>query len=95
MRNGVRTSMGILRVRRATVIRQGEKNTWLQVVLDEGKNRQIRRVLQEIGIEVLRIVRVAIGPLPLGDLPKGKVRRLSESEKSALDLSITPSRQPD
>jgi 23S rRNA pseudouridine2605 synthase len=95
MRNGVSTDIGILRARRATVIRQGEKNTWLQVVLDEGKNRQIRRILQEFGIEVLRIVRVAIGPLPLGDLPKGKVRRLSEAEKSALDLAITPSRQSD
>lgn len=70
-------------------LRRGEKNAWLEVVLDEGRNRQIRRVLAAFGIGVLRLVRVAVGPVPLGDLPKGGWRRLAADETRAL---ATPSR---
>jgi len=57
-------------------------------VLDEGKNRQIRRLLATLGIEVLRLIRIAIGPLRLGDLPKGKVREVTQEEKVALDQAM-------
>jgi 23S rRNA pseudouridine2605 synthase len=70
------------------VLRSGEKNTWLEVVLDEGKNRQIRRILDGLGVAVLRLMRVAIGPLQLGDLAKGEVRALSQAEKVAVDRAI-------
>lgn len=66
-------------------LRAGEKNAWLEVVLDEGRNRHIRRLLAALGFDVLRLVRVAIGPLALGDLPKGQWRRLSPHEVKALD----------
>ncbi|MDI6839190.1 MAG: pseudouridylate synthase, partial [Rhizobiaceae bacterium] len=66
------------------VIRQGEKNTWLKVTLEEGRNRQIRRMLEAIGVECLRLVRVAIGEIELGDLPKGNVRRLTTDEVAIL-----------
>lgn len=82
---GVRSAGGeLLRARRVNILRTGEKNCWLAIVLDEGKNRQIRRMLDGLGIEVLRLVRVAIGPLQLGDLAKGTYRRLTPEEK--LDL---------
>jgi 23S rRNA pseudouridine2605 synthase len=71
--------------RNARVLRTGAKNSWLEIVLDEGKNRQIRRLLAEFGIEVLRLVRVAIGPLQLGDLAKGTYRPLTDLEKQAID----------
>ena len=74
-----------LRVKAARILRGGDKSTWLEVVLDEGKNRQIRRIFEYLGIEVLRLVRVAIGPLTLGDLQKGSVRPLTREEKQALD----------
>ena len=93
LRQGVRTEVGLLRVRSARVLRQGKRNTWLEIVLDEGKNRHIRRMLEPLGIEVLRLVRIAIGPLPLGDLPKGKSQELTGAEKQALDRAIEAGRR--
>ena len=78
----------VMRAKRAALLRAGEKNSWLAIVLDEGKNRQIRRMLESQDLEVLRLVRVAIGPLGLGDLPKGAARRLTAQEKLALDQAI-------
>jgi 23S rRNA pseudouridine2605 synthase len=65
-------------------LRMGERHAWLQIVLDEGRNRQIRRLLAQFDVSVLRLVRVAIGPLVLGDLPKGGWRALTEPEIAAL-----------
>jgi 23S rRNA pseudouridine2605 synthase len=77
-----------LKVKEASVLRQGDRNTWLAITLEEGKNRHIRRMLEHLGIEVLRLVRVAVGPLALGDLAKGVSRPLTAEEKSALDRAI-------
>jgi len=55
------------------------------VILDEGKNRQIRRMIEAANIEVLRLIRVAIGRLPLGDLPKGQARELKSEELGLLE----------
>lgn len=79
---------GFLKVKAASVLRQGDRNTWLEITLEEGKNRHIRRMLEHLKIEVLRLVRVAIGPLALGDLAKGASRPLTAEEKSSLDQAI-------
>jgi 23S rRNA pseudouridine2605 synthase len=92
---GVRTGDGdLLRVKSARILRGGEKNSWLEIVLDEGKNRHIRRLLAPLGVDVLRLLRVAIGPLALGKLPKGASRRLTDAEKQALDTAICYSGHP-
>lgn len=86
LKHGVRTTDGdVLRVKQASVLRQGERNCWLEIILDEGKNRHIRRMLEASGVEVLRLIRVAIGPLALGQLPKSRVRALTAEEKLSLD----------
>ena len=86
---GIKMADGeILRVNHAAIVRSGKKNCWLEIVLDEGKNRQIRRLLSAVGVEVLRLVRIAIGPLQLGKLPKGTVRELTREEKASLDRAV-------
>lgn len=83
---GFRTKAGdLLLVKSARILRSGERNCWLEIILDEGKNRQIRRVFEELEVEVLRLVRVSIGPLALGQLAKGSVRALTADEKAELD----------
>ncbi len=77
-----------LRAKKVRMLRSGDKNCWLEIVLDEGKNRQIRRMLEVLGVEVLRLVRVAIGPLQLGKLAKGAYRRLTTVEKRMLDRAM-------
>lgn len=89
--DGVSDGGDFLRVKQVRILRGGERNSWLEIVLDEGKNRHIRRMLAHFHLEVLRLVRVAIGPLSLGDLAKGKVRPLSKDEKASLDAVITSS----
>lgn len=86
---GVRTSEGdFLRAASCVLLRSGEKNCWLEITLDEGKNRQIRRILDAFNVEALRLVRVAIGPLELGNLAKGTYRDLTPEEKRVLDRAM-------
>ncbi len=93
MERGVETERGeILGCRRASLLRSGENNSWIEMVLDEGKNRQIRRMLEARGIEALRLVRVAIGPLQLGDLAKGTHRALSAAEVARLNQAMSSAR---
>lgn len=74
----------VLRAKSATLLRAGEKNAWLEIVLEEGRNRQIRRLLAALDIGVLRLLRVAIGDLCLGELPKGQWRLLTDREVATL-----------
>jgi len=90
MERGIRTKEGVvLKASRCRLLRTGEKNSWLEITLDEGKNRQIRRMIEALGVEVLRLVRVAIGPLQLSTLAKGTYRQLTTEEKQALDRALT------
>lgn len=77
-----------LAAKSVALLRSGTRNAWLQIVLDEGRNRQIRRLLAAHGLGVLRLVRVAIGGVALGDLAKGAWRELTPEEVSSL---ATPS----
>lgn len=74
-----------LDVKAISLLRTGSRSgAWFEVVLDEGKNRQLRRIFATVGVEVLRLVRVAIGPIVLGDLAKGAWRGLLPAEVRAV-----------
>jgi 23S rRNA pseudouridine2605 synthase len=77
-----------LHAKAASILRRGEKNSWLEITLDEGRNRHIRRMLETLNVEVLRLIRVSVGPLELGELKKGAVRQLTSGEKKALDQTL-------
>jgi len=84
-----------LHVKHASALRTGEKNSWLVIGLEEGRNRHIRRMLKALDIEVLRLIRIAIGPLQLGQLAKGSVRPLTAQEKKMLDHAMRQGRTAD
>jgi len=88
MVEGCMVDAELLRARRARLLRAGGKNSWLEITLDEGRNRHIRRLLEELDVRVLRLLRTSIGPLELGDLRKGEVRPLTEKEKQSLDRAL-------
>jgi 23S rRNA pseudouridine2605 synthase len=85
---GVSSDGELLRAKAARLVRGGGERSWVEVVLDEGKNRQIRRMFEVFGIEVLRLVRIAVGPLSMGNLPKGQWRQLTNDEKVQIDAVI-------
>jgi 23S rRNA pseudouridine2605 synthase len=76
-----------LTVKKVRLLRQGQRNSWLEIVLDEGKNRHIRNMMLALETNVLRLVRVAIGPLVLGQLGKGEYRHLTTEERDELTSS--------
>jgi 23S rRNA pseudouridine2605 synthase len=84
LRTGVEVDGEHLSARHARLLRSGERNAWLEIVLDEGRNRQIRRLLEAFDVRVLRLVRVAIGAIELGTLAKGAWRLLDAHERDQL-----------
>lgn len=88
---GIEVDGVCLSAKSVLLLRTGTKNAWLEIVLDEGRNRQIRRLFAASGIDVLRLVRVAIGGLELGALAKGAWRWLGDDERDALARVARPS----
>jgi len=80
MERGVNSEGEFLRIKRVAVLRHGLRNSWLEIVLTQGKNRHIRRLLAAFGVETLRLVRITIGSLQLGSLPNGSFRHLTSEE---------------
>jgi 23S rRNA pseudouridine2605 synthase len=84
LRRGVRLAEGVARVAEIRIRQRLKQSTWLEIVLDEGRNRHIRRVLARVGYRVLRLIRIAIGPLRLGEMPAGAHRPLTRKEVDSL-----------
>ncbi|MBV9126311.1 MAG: rRNA pseudouridine synthase [Planctomycetes bacterium] len=81
---GIWLSDGHVKAREVKRLKQQGDSTWLRIVLSEGRNREIRRMLARLGHKVLQLRRVALGPVQLGKLASGKARRLSDRELTAL-----------
>jgi 23S rRNA pseudouridine2605 synthase len=84
LKHGANVDGDLLRAKAIRCLRSGQKHGWLEITLDEGRNRQIRRLLSAFGIAVLRLIRVSIGDLQLGELPKGGWRVVTEHEIQSL-----------
>jgi 23S rRNA pseudouridine2605 synthase len=84
LKRGANVDGELLRAKAVRCLRSGQKHGWLEITLDEGRNRQIRRLLRAFGIAVLRLIRVSIGNLQLGELSKGEWRAVTEQEIESL-----------
>ena len=89
LQQGIEDGGECLRAVSVALLRHGARHAWLQIVLDEGRNRHIRRMLSAQQWRVLRLVRIAIGPILLGDLAKGAFRALTEGEVAELGVCRT------
>ena len=87
MRNGVYIAEGFVSVDGAKLLKTRGRATELEIVLREGKNREIRRILARLGHKVQQLRRIAVGPLRLGDVPPGAYRVLSREEVKKLWLA--------
>jgi 23S rRNA pseudouridine2605 synthase len=94
LRRGVHLAEGFCRVDGLQVKSHHKESTILEVVLREGKNREIRRILARVGHKVQRLVRIAVGPVKLGDLAPGESRRLTRQEIAALRRAASDIPQP-
>ncbi|MBS4029084.1 MAG: rRNA pseudouridine synthase [Ignavibacteriales bacterium] len=81
LRSGIKTTENeFLSVKNVSVLRSGEKNCWLEIILNEGKNRHIRKIFDSLKINVLQLIRISIGMLKLGKLERRKWKYLSKHE---------------
>ncbi len=85
LRSGIHLAEGVARVASVSVRRRQRETTELEIVLNEGRNREIRRLLARIGHKVLQLKRIAVGPLRLGTLPIGASRPLTREEVLMLE----------
>ena len=93
LKRGVMLEDGRARVVSCSILRQKEKNSWVQVVVTEGRNRLMKRMFSAIGHSVLKLKRVQFGPIQLGNLPFGQFRHLTAEEMERLKKLITNSRR--
>jgi pseudouridine synthase len=93
LRRGIQLSDGPTRPAQVKRLRDSGKRTFLEMTITEGRNRQVRRMIDAVGSKVLKLVRTAIGPIRIGDLQIGKWRKLTQAEVRALFLTPAGSRQ--
>lgn len=80
LKRGVHLAEGVGRVVHVKIKGRRKQSTILEIVLDEGRNREIRRLLARLGHKVLQLTRIAVGPIRLGDMPVGAYRELTPDE---------------
>ncbi len=92
LRKGVYLADGVARIDGAKIRRQRKTCTEIEILLSEGKNREIRRILARVGHKVMVLRRLAIGPLRLGQLPVGQTRVVTSAEVEALYAAASAAR---
>ena len=92
LRSGVALSDGMTKPAQVIRLRDGAKYTFLEMTITEGRNRQVRRMIEALGAKVLKLVRTAIGDIRIGDLPIGEWRELTADEVKGLRGETKPRR---
>lgn len=87
LKNGVQLDDGMTAPARVAAVRRSGQNCWFELTLHEGRNRQVRRMCEALGLPVVRLKRIAVGELHLGDLKSGACRQLSSEELAGLKKS--------
>ena len=95
LKDGMYFSEGFFRFRGVRMVRHQGRSTVLELELQEGKNREIRRLLARVGHKVIGLERIAFGPLQLGTLPYGRFREMAPAEVHALRQFLETGEQPD
>ena len=73
-------------------VRDSARRTWVEITITEGRNRQVRRMIEAVGSRVMKLVRIRIGPLEIGDLQIGRYRPLASAELAHLSSPKRASR---
>jgi 23S rRNA pseudouridine2605 synthase len=95
LRKGVFLSVGRARAVRVFKLKQQGNSTWLEIVLAEGKNREIRRMLASLDHKVMRLIRRSIGPIEMGKLKPGQSRQLTKQEVGRLRRAVERATAPE
>src|SRR5690606_40588209 len=74
----------------ANMERRTGRNQWIELTLKEGKNREVRRVLEHLGLEVSRLIRTGYGPFELADLPRGGAVEIRQADVERFRQSLQP-----
>jgi pseudouridine synthase len=93
LRGGVELSDGPTRPAEVKKLRDSARATFFEITITEGRNRQVRRMVEAVGSKVLKLVRISIGPLALGNLTIGSWRKLTQAEVALL-MGGSRSRRP-
>ncbi|HEY7217626.1 MAG TPA: pseudouridine synthase [Candidatus Binatia bacterium] len=88
LRKGVRLDDGMSSPARARVVDKLKKNAWVEIEVQEGRKREVRRMFEALGYFVEKLIRIRIGPVSLGPLPQGELRPLSQIEVKALKRAV-------
>jgi 23S rRNA pseudouridine2605 synthase len=93
---GIELEDGVARFLRIVPMGGGKANNWYEVTLGEGRNREVRRLFEAVGITVSRLIRIRFGPVELGRMARGSYRLLDDGERAALRAAVgasTPARR--
>lgn len=94
LRKGVRLKDGLTSPARVRKLGRLEQNSWLELTIHEGRKRQVRRMLERVGHQVIRLIRTSVGDVKLGRLRPGEVRKLSNEEVKRLQYQAGSGKRP-
>ncbi|HJQ80821.1 MAG TPA: pseudouridine synthase [Lacipirellulaceae bacterium] len=94
LHRGMHLAEGFAKAKHVRIKSRGKRSTILEMVLDEGRNREVRRLLARVGHKVQRLKRIAVGPVRLGELPTGAVRPLTKKEIQSLQRAVAHGHSP-